>query len=99
MSAEQDTALYDQPSSEPIATIWVCEDCMLYRETNQSPESGAPVWSALPFVDVQSDFDSDGDGMYEFAGTQCNACLTRAVGARFRYAVWDSDTDAPAVQS
>ena len=91
--------MYDQPTPEPIATVWVCEDCMLFRETNETSPTIYPAWHMMPFADVSQDFDSDGDGVIDNAATQCRACMTWEVGSRFRYAVWNWDTDEPAVQS
>lgn len=91
--------MYDQPDNEPLGTVFVCVDCMLYREINETPVNGAPVWSLMPFADVIAAFDQDETGMLDFSSTPCRACGSQLAGARFEYAVWDYDTDAPAVRS
>lgn len=93
----------------PIASIDVCTDCMLARESGDlmaTPEARiAELWSKFPTADVSADFgasDQNGgdseDGITDFTWAHCPACGSTLGGSRYRYAVWSWEREpVPAV--
>ncbi len=74
---------------EPIAYVWVCEECMLYDVGGT--RGNVPDWDALlPMENLrEADITPCEAHLSVLSASPCDGCGTILIGARFEYAVWN----------
>lgn len=75
-----------------IRDLWLCDTCMLLAVNgeagDETPERIAACDAGFERLGahLSSNF-TEGDGEDEFSWRQCDCCLTRLGGSRFRFAI------------